>query len=151
MKIRKGKPVCESGEVRVGNFFVKVESCGMVKVSDLSGLLVHRVGADLPVGVLLSDAVEGARRGEQKASDFLHLYASVVYLFSTVVPIVEKGDGGFNFWSEAHAFLQRAADASKALYGVKDDPTPEEDGEELEKVKDAAALEEEIKQMEDAE
>ena len=150
MKIRKGKPVCESGEVRVGNFFVKVESCGMVKVSDLSGLLVHRLGANLPIGVLLSDAVEGARRGEQKASDFLHLYASVVYLFSTVVPIVEK-DGGFNFWKEAHAFLQRAADASKALYGVKDDPAPEEDGEELEKVKDAVALEEEIKQMEGAE
>ena len=148
---KKGEPIVEKGEVRVGNFFVKVEGSGMVKVSDLSGLVTHRVSGDLPVGVLLTDAVNEARGGDGKASDFLHLYASVVYLFSTVVPMVEKGDGGFNFWTEAHAFLQRAADASKALYGVKDEPSEEEDGEELEKVKDAVALEEEIKQMEDAE
>ena len=152
MKISKrGEPILEKGEVRVGNFFVKVEGSGMVKVMDLSGLVTHRVSGDLPVGVLLTDAVNGARGGEQNASDFLHLYASVVYLFSTVVPMVEKGEGGFNFWTEAHAFLQRAADASKALYGVKDAPSEAEEVEEMEKVKDAVALEEEIRQMEGAE
>ena len=145
---KKGEAVCEKGEVRVGNFFVKVESAGMVKISDLSGLVTHRVSGDLPVGVLLSDAVKGVRDGEDKASDFLHLYASVVYLFSTVVPMVDK-DSGFNFWTEAHAFLERAADASKSLYGVKESPSDEEDAEALEGVKDALAVEEEIKQMEE--
>lgn len=151
MRINKGGvPVCEKGEVRVGNFFVKLESSGMVKISDLSGMVTHRVSGDLPVGVLLSDAVVGVRDGDQKASDFLHLYASVVYLFSTVVPMVDK-DGGFNFWAEARAFFQRAADASKSLYGVKGDPTAEEDAEELDKVRDAVALEEEIAGMEGSE
>lgn len=147
MKIRNGVAVCERGEVRVGNFFVKVESSGMVKISDLSGLLTHRVSGDLPVGVLLSDAVSGARGGDEKASDFLHLYASVVYLFSTVVPMVDS-EGGFNFWSEAQVFLQRAADASRALYGMKGEPSDEEDAEELGKVKDVVELEEEIKNLE---
>lgn len=145
---KRGEAVCEKGEVRVGNFFVKVESTGMVKISDLSGLVTHRVSGDLPVGVLLADAVSGVKDGEDKASDFLHLYASVVYLFSTVVPMVDK-DSGFNFWTEAHAFLERAADASKALYGVKEEPSDEEDAESLEGVKDALAVEEEIKQMEE--
>ena len=149
MKVsKKGEPLCEKGEVRVGNFFVKAESGGMVKVCDLSGLLVHRVSGVLPVGVLLSDAVTDALACDGKASDFLHLYCSVVYLFSTVVPMVESGEGGFNFWSEAHAFLQRAADASKALYGVKGEPSESEDSEALEDVKDAVALEEEIAGME---
>lgn len=149
---RKGEPVCESGEVRVGNFFVKAESCGMVKLTDLSGLLVHRVSDGLPIGALLSDGVSRALDGDAKAGDFLHLYASLVYLFSTVVPMVSTGDDGtveYNFWQEAHGFLQRAADMSKRLYGVKDDPAPEEDAGLLDGVKDAVALEDELRAMAD--
>lgn len=152
MKIGKnGEPLCEKGEVRVGNFFVKVESDGMVKMMDLSGLLRHRISAGLPIGALLVDAVDKALAGEGKAGDFLHLYSSLVYLFSTVVPMVTtdgEGKVDYNFWEEAHAFLQRAADKSKELYGVKDDPTPEDEKETIGGLKDAVALEEELKGME---
>lgn len=150
-KNRKGEPVCESGEVRVGNFFWKAESDGMVKLTELSGLLVHRVSDGIPIGALLSDAVSRALAGEGKAGDFLHLYASLVYLFSTVVPMVTTGDDGaadYNFWQEAHAFLHRAADRSKALYGMRDDPSPEEEKETIDGLKDAAALEEELAGLE---
>ncbi len=145
MKVSKtGQVKCEKGEVRVGNFFVKVEANGMVKITEVSSMMVHRISGDLPIGTLLTSAVN------EKFLDFLHSYCSVMWLCSTVVPIVRTGDDGeeYNFWSEIYGVLSRAADQAKAVYGMKDAPTEEEEKETLEGLKDAVELEEEIKGME---
>ena len=148
---KKGEAVCEKGEVRVGNFFVKVEGSGMVKLTELSSMMVHRISADLPIGVLLVSAVDSAMKKDEQAADFLQLYCSMMWLCSTVVPVTRKNEAGeveYNFWEEFLGVINRAADEAKMVYGVKAEPSDEEDAEALEGVKDALAVEEEIKQME---
>ena len=144
MKVRNGKAVCEKGEVRVGNFFVKVEGSGMVKITEMSSLMVHRVSTDLPIGALLASAVE------EGSEEYLHVYCAMMWLCSTVVPIVRTGADGeeYNFWEEIFGVLSRAADQEREVYGVKDAPSEEEEKETIEGLKDAVELEEEIKNLE---
>ena len=82
MKIRKdGTAKCESGEIRVGNFFVKVEG-QHVRIQDLNKRFTLRYSVRVPVGMWLLHLLGMGDEG----LDSLKTYIAVMWSMFSVIP-----------------------------------------------------------------
>ena len=82
MRLKKdGSYKCESGEVRIGNFFLKVEA-EHVKVQDLNKCFTLRVLKRTPIGSWLKCLVAAGEKG----ADTIKAYVAVLWSVLSVVP-----------------------------------------------------------------
>lgn len=114
MKTNKdGKIKLEPGEYRSGNFVYKREGTH-VKIIDINSQMSHRMACHLNVGRLLNEALT------LKSDNFLHEYASMLWLFSNVVP-------DRDFMREINDACVACINRKKELYGLKEDINKSED------------------------
>lgn len=142
MKVLKsGKVKCESGEVRIGNFFVGLESDGYIRFSDLSRIMVHRVSGATDVGTVLKACLE--RQDEEDARKWLEAYTVILWSLTVAVPVNNKD---FSLFSSLLDVCNRNSEACKGVYGVKDNPSEEDEKKDLDEMREIAETEEDIRE-----
>ena len=146
MKIkRNGEVKLGKADVRVGNFVYTLED-GHVKVSDIGGMCTHRVSRQTLKGQILEMAMSDYREGVPEREVFLKGYAAVMMNVLLAPPLTSPD--GFSFLLEANALAERSIKAFPELYGMKEEPSEEEDAEALDLVKgvreDAQMLKEKL-------
>lgn len=135
MKTNKdGKIKLEPGEYRSGNFVYKREGTH-VKIIDINSQMSHRMACHLNVARLLNEALT------LKSDNFLHEYASMLWLFSNVVP-------DRDFMREINDACVACINRDKELYGIKEDISKSEDDRILQDVKETMV---ELEKMEELE
>ena len=141
MKVsKKGAVKLESGEIRVGNFFIKREEAHM-KIQDLNGVFSFRADRRMAIGIWLENMWDGAR-GDENAVNTLKTYIATMWTLFSVVP-----DDGYV--SDALTMADAALNRHPEWYGIRKDATPEEDAEAADEVKGVKQFEEELKNMSD--
>lgn len=142
MKVnRKGEPVVEKGEVRIGNYFIKDEApgdwWGHIKIQDLNSAFVHRVWKRLPIGIWLTNMLS---RGEE-AHGSIKTYVAVMWSLFSVVPDEELMLTLLDATKDA---LSRHPD----WYGAEKEPvSDEEDGKIVEGEREKAEFIEQVKDL----
>lgn len=140
MKVGKdGKVKLEKGEVRIGNFFVKLEN-DHIKIQDLNSCFTFRVWTRLPIGIWLSNMYDGAISGNKGAVETLKVYISTMWSVFSVAP-------DDVYIKDALAMAQSALERHPDWYGAKKDATPEEEEDALKEVKEAAEFEDEMRRL----
>lgn len=135
MKTTKdGKLKLAKNERQVGNFVIKNEEEYM-KICDINSQITHRVSKGVHVGRMLETA------WKERSNDYLHTYASIVYLFSNVVTD-EK------FFLDINKVCIDCVNRHKDFYGIEEDITAEKDKEILEEAREVYEAVEELKKEE---
>lgn len=143
MKVGKdGSVKLEKGEVRIGNFFVKLEN-DHIKIQDLNSCFSFRVWTRLPIGIWLSNMYDGAVSGSKGAVETLKVYISTMWSVFSVAP-----DDGYV--KDALAMAQSALERHPDWYGVKNDATLEEESDALEEVRDMVEFEDEMRKLKES-
>lgn len=132
-KLRKAKFV--AGDIRVGNFIFHKED-GYVKISDVAGMLSHRLSVLTPKGWLIADLMS---QNTEAAKKNLEQYA--VVMFNVLGCIADN-----QFLSEINQSALDAVNRHKDLYGVKENISKQEDDQILQEVKET---QEAIDQLQD--
>lgn len=135
MKATKdGKLKLAKNERQIGNFVFKNED-GYIKIGDINSQVTHRVSKGVQMGLMLENALK------DKAYDFLHSYAALVYLFSNVVTDEQ-------FFTDANKVCVDCINRHKEFYGIEEDITAEKDREILEEAREVYEAIEGLKQEE---
>ena len=144
MKYNKktGSVKLEPLEIRVGNFFVKLEE-HHVKIQDLNGVFSFRVNRRMAIGIWLENMWNGARTDEN-ALKSLKTYIATMWSLFSVVPDDE-------YVSDALGMTESALNRHPEWYGIKKDATPDEDADAADEVKGMKEFEEDIKKIGDDE
>ena len=142
MKVGKdGNVKLEKGEVRIGNFFVKLESeTDHIKIKDLNSCFSFRVWTRLPIGIWLSNMYDGAISGKKGAIETLKVYISTMWSVFSVAPDDE-------YIEDAIGMAKSALERHPDWYGVKNDATPEEEADALEEVREMAEFEDGMRKL----
>lgn len=82
--MKNGEAKCEKSEIRVGNFFVKVES-QHIKIQDLAKCFTLRYSVRVPVGMWLFHLLGMGEEG----LDSLKTYIAVLWSMFSVIPDAE--------------------------------------------------------------
>ena len=135
MKTTKdGKVKLEKNEVRVGNFFIKMEK-GHVKVQDISSLASFRISRSVAAGMWLCAMVE------KKAEDTLHIYAASLFSALLTVPDDE-------FVGRLSEAVGDAMKRHPEWYGVKrEELSDEEQAKVVEEEKEKAEFVEQVRSL----
>ena len=135
MKVGKdGKMKLARNERQIGNFVFKNEE-EYIKICDISSQMTHRMSKT----VLLGQQLEMAIR--QKADNYLHNYASLLFLFSNVVTDEQ-------FFVDINKVCVDCVNRHKGFYGIEEDLTAEQDNEILEEAREVYEAIEEMKKEE---
>jgi hypothetical protein len=135
MKVTKdGKLKLARNERQIGNFVFKNED-EHIKISDISSQMTHRISK----GVLLGKQLEMAYG--QRADEYLHNYAALLFLFSNVVTDEQ-------FFVDINRVCVDTVNRHKEFYGIEEDITAEKDNEILEEAREVYEAIEELKQEE---
>lgn len=122
MKIGKdGKLKLSKDERQIGNFVFKNEP-EYIKICDINSQMTHRVGKHLNIGRFLEMGLK------QKDDNSLSNYATLLWLFSNILPDVE-------FVKDIDKACTDCVNRHKEFYGIKEDITPEQDKEILDDVR----------------
>lgn len=128
-RIRLGR-----NEHRYGNFIYKVEE-GHIKIFDINSALTHRVSRSLNVGRMIEVAIA------EKRENWLHNYASMVWLFSNIVTDEQ-------FFLDVDRACVECVNRHKEFYGIKEDISVEEDNEILREAEETIGAIEDLKKEE---
>lgn len=135
MRVSKdGKLKLAKNERQYGNFVFKNEE-GHVKISDINGNLTHRISKSLIMGSMLEIGLK------EKHTEWLHGYASLVWLFSNVATDEQ-------FFVDINRVCEDCANRHPELYGIDKGVTPEEDAEILQEARETYEAIEELKKEE---
>ena len=135
MKVGKdGKLKLAKNERQIGNFVIKNEEEYM-KICDINSQITHRVSKGVYVGRMLETA------WKERSNDYLHTYASIVYLFSNVVTDEQ-------FFLDINKVCIDCINRHKDFYGIEEDITAEKDKEILEETREVYEAIEELKKEE---
>ena len=131
---KDGKLKLAKNERQIGNFVIKNEEEYM-KICDINSQITHRVSKGVHVGRMLETA------WEERSNDYLHTYASIVYLFSNVVTDEQ-------FFLDINKVCIDCVNRHKDFYGIEEDITAEKDKEILEEAREVYEAVEELKKEE---
>ena len=132
MKVGKdGKLKLARNERQIGNFVFKNEE-EYIKICDINSLMTHRISKM----VLLGQQLEMAYK--EKADNYLHNYAALVYLFSNVVTDEQ-------FFVDVNRVCVDCINRQKDFYGIEEDITAEADNEIVAEAKEVYEALEELK------
>ena len=131
---KDGKLKLAKNERQVGNFVIKNEEEYM-KICDINSQITHRVSKGVHVGRMLETA------WKERSNDYLHTYASIVYLFSNVVTDEQ-------FFLDINKVCIDCVNRHKDFYGIEEDITAEKDKEILEEAREVYEAVEELKKEE---
>lgn len=134
MKATKDGIKLAKNEYRVGNFVYKNEE-SHIKIFDINTALTHRVAKALNIGRMLEIALK------DKQEQWLHNYASMVWLFSNIVTDEQ-------FFLDIDKACVDCVNRHKEFYGIKENITPKEDNEILQESKEVYGAIEELKDKE---
>ena len=134
MKATKDGIKLAKNEYRVGNFIYKNEE-NHIKIFDINTALTHRVATHLNIGRMLEIAIK------EKRENYLHNYASMVWLFSNIVTDEQ-------FFLDIDKACVDCVNRHKEFYGIKEDIAPKEDNDILEESKQVYNALEELKDKE---
>ena len=134
MKATKDGIKLAKNEYRFGNFIYKNEE-NHIKIFDINSALTHRVAKHLNIGRMLEIAIK------EKRENWLHNYASMVWLFSNIVTDEQ-------FFLDIDNACVDCVNRHKEFYGIKEDIAPKEDNEILEESKQVYNALEELKDKE---
>lgn len=135
MKVKKNGTVSlERDEVRIGNFFVKVEK-DHIKIQDLNSMFTHRIRKHMAISTWIENMLEAGDGGKKS----LETYVTVMWSVFSPAPDEEYMTDLVN---AATATLQRHPE----WYGMKKNPTEKDDEEALRAVKEMKEFEDEIKE-----
>lgn len=135
MKVGKdGKLKLSKDERQYGNFVVKNEETHM-KICDINGYMTHRVSKENNIGKFLEEA------WKKKESNFLHNYASLVWIFSNTVTDPQ-------FFVDIDKACGDCINRHKELYGIKEDLSDAEDNAILEELREVYNEIEKLKEEE---
>ena len=134
MKATKDGIKLAKNEYRVGNFIYKNEE-NHIKIFDINTALTHRVAKHLNIGRMLEIAIK------EKRENYLHNYASMVWLFSNIVTDEQ-------FFLDIDKACVDCVNRHKEFYGIKEDIAPKEDNDILEESKQVYNALEELKDKE---
>lgn len=138
MKVRKNGTVkLESGEVRIGNFFVKDEGTH-IRLQDLNSVFSHRVDKRMPVGIWLANMLE--QKSEPGHIESIRTYIAATWSLFSVVP-------DNDFITEVIRVADECMNRHPDWYGIKADATPEEDAEAIREVREMKQFEEDVKKV----
>lgn len=134
MKIKKdGNVWLDEKDTRVGNFVFTSEE-EHVKAQDIGRMFVVRLSKKLPIGIWLSNIIG-------MASDGLVTLKTWVATIWTVLSVVPDNEYIQDLLNAAEACLNRHKD----WYGIKDNPTDEDDAKAVEEMKEMSEFEEDVK------
>lgn len=134
MKVTKeGKVKLERDEIRVGNFFFKLEP-EHIKVQDLNSLMTFRVGRRRAIGIWLENTLKLKEDGHET----LRVYAATIWTFLCMVPDNEAIKGIVELTKAA---IERHPD----WYGYKPSDDDKENADAAQEVKEMAEFEESVK------
>ena len=131
---KDGKLKLAKNERQVGNFVIKNEEEYM-KICDINSQITHRVSKGVHVGRMLETA------WKERSNDYLHTYASIVYLFSNVITDEQ-------FFLDINKVCIDCINRHKDFYGIEEDITAEKDKEILEEAREVYEAVEELKKEE---
>lgn len=118
-------------DTRIGNFVFHLEN-GAVKVSDLNGIVSHRISTLIPKGKFLEMALK------EKKEEWLHGYCAVMFNALSCVPDAE-------FFDALNKAAVDCVNRHKDLYGIKDNIGKDEDDAILSEQKELNEAMEELK------
>lgn len=121
------------GDRQVGNFVYHLEKYA-VKVSDINGIVSHRISTLTPKGQFVAMAVE-----QKDKEDWLMAYAVTVFNMLCVVP-------DETFMSELNKSAKDCLERHRDLYGLKKDIDRAEDDKILENEKEIHEAVESLKE-----
>lgn len=137
MKTKNGKVMLEKGEVRVSNFFFKLEK-SHIKVQDLSTMLSLRIRREAAVGMWVEAMI---RKGEE-AYPSLELYAASMFMVMLTVP-------DDDFITDMSGVVTRAVERHPEFYGVsREDLTDEQQSSVVAEEEAKAEFIEQLKNLE---
>ena len=135
MKVGKdGKLKLAKDERQIGNFVFKNED-EYIKICDISSQMTHRITKNVLLGQQLAMA------WKQKADEYLHNYAALLFLFSNVVTDEQ-------FFTDINKACVDTINRHKEFYGIEEDLTAEQDREILDEAREVYEAIEELKQEE---
>lgn len=135
MKATKdGKLKLAKNERQKGNFVFKNEE-EYIKICDINSQMTHRMSKDVLFGKQLEIAYN------DKADNYLHNYAALLFLFSNVVTDEQ-------FFVDINKVCVDCVNRHKEFYGIEDDLTTEQDNEILEEARGVYEAIEEMKKEE---
>lgn len=132
---KDGKLKLAKNERQIGNFVIKNEEEYM-KICDINSQFTHRVSKEVHVGRMLETA------WKERSNDYLHTYASIVYLFSNVITDEQ-------FFLDINKVCIDCINRHKDFYGIEEDITAEKDKEILEEAREVYEAVEELKKEEE--
>ena len=132
---KDGKLKLAKNERQIGNFVIKNEEEYM-KICDINSQITHRVSKGVHVGRMLETA------WKERSNDYLHTYASIVYLFSNVITDEQ-------FFLDINKVCIDCINRHKDFYGIEEDITAEKDKEILEEAREVYEAVEELKKEEE--
>ncbi len=136
MKVGKdGKLKLAKNERQIRNFVFKNEDEYM-KICDINSQITHRVSKGVHIGYMLEKAFK------DRADNYLHSYASLVYLFSNVVTDDQ-------FFTDINKCCVDCINRHKEFYGIEEDIAAEKDKEILEEAREVYEAVEELKKEEE--
>lgn len=148
IKIRKGKAIAkiEKRDLRIGNYVVTDEG-NFIKVTDISGSVSHRFAAmNLVKGVMFKQLFKEAKEGDEGALKLLESYCVVMHNVLSCFPFSKSE---FNYLEAINEATIRCYNDNKELYGIKDEPTDEENEKALESVKENEEVREKMEDFGD--
>lgn len=110
-------------DFRAGNFILHPEG-DHIKVTDINGVVSHRIHRGTAKGSLLDIMLRSARDGEGDAVEHCKTYVAVMHEVLSCVP-----DG--DFFLALHDAVQSCVDRHPEVYGIKPDISEQEDAEIL--------------------
>lgn len=135
MKVGKdGKLKLAKDERQIGNFVFKNED-EYIKICDINSQMTHRMSKDVLFGKQLEIAYK------DKADNYLHNYAALLFLFSNVVTDEQ-------FFVDINKVCVDCINRHKDFYGIEDDLTAEQDSEILEEARQVYEAIEDLKEEE---
>ena len=136
MKVGKdGKLKLAKNERQIRNFVFKNED-SYIKICDINSQITHRISKGVHMGLMLENSLK------DKADNFLHSYAALVYLFSNVVTDEQ-------FFVDANKVCVDCINRHKEFYGIEEDIAAEKDKEILEEAREVYEAVEELKKEEE--
>jgi len=133
----KGKVKLQRGEFRLGNFVVGREN-GRIKVSDIGGLVSHRISEGIAKGAVLRMMCENVLKKADGAERVMQNYIAVMHNVLSCIPDNE-------FYTDLIAAVEACMNRHKDLYGITDDVDAEKDAEVLKEEREIAETEEQLK------
>lgn len=130
MKVdKKGEIKLDRWEVRAGNFVMRYESDGHLRVGDLGGYVSFRVSDLIAKGEMLRIVWEQAKNGteQEKARALVYLEKIAVVTFNYLSCVPDQA-----LLDEVNEAVVRCVERNKAIYGVREDISDEQNEKDIE-------------------